>query len=172
MKSFAKNMLATGIAVILCTAASAQQSGYSDISISALSLNAAGALKKVPAKSDNTNPANHPVTITASDDILKCSITVSNATNAIAFGAKLIVVLPAEVTGVSLPSNATQFSERAGGSTSPGYIQFDLLVIYPNRPVTVEFTFNKSKNANKVSAFAFTPVPDANPANNYKDVTY
>src|ERR1035437_5872219 len=97
MKSFAKNMLATGIAVILCTAASAQQSGYSDISISALSLNAAGALKKVPAKTDNTNPANHPVTITASDDILKCIITVNNVSRTNAYGAKLIVVLPAKV---------------------------------------------------------------------------
>ena len=172
MKSFAKNMLATGIAVILCTAASAQQSGYSDISISALSLNAAGALKKVPAISDNTNPANHPVTITASDDILKCSITVSNATNVNAFGAKLIVVLPAGVTPGTLPSNATLIYERGIGLSGWGYIQFDLLVIHPNQNVTVEFTFTKSKYANKLSAFVFSSVPDLNPANNYKDVTY
>jgi hypothetical protein len=167
-------LLATGIAFIVYTAASAQQSGYSDIGISAISFNAAGPLKKVPAVGNNASPINHaPVIITASDELLKCSITVSNASNANAYGAKLIVVLPAEVTvpAGGLPSNATLVNER-GITASPGYIQFDLLIIYPNRDVTAEFTFYKSKNANKLSAFVFSSVPDANPANNFKDATY
>jgi hypothetical protein len=173
MKSIVKMALGMSILVILHskTIAQQQQPGNSDISISALSLNAAGALKKVPAKSDNTNPANHPVTITASDDILKCIITVNNVSSTNAYGAKLIVVLPAKVDVVTLPSNATKINER-GISAWPAYVQFDLSMIYPNQPITVEFTFIKSQLANKVSAFVFTTVPDGNPANNYKDVTY
>ena len=69
-----------------------------DISIGALSLSPAGPIKKVPVVSANANQASRPVTTTRSDDILKCSITISNTSAASAFGTKLIVVLPAGVT--------------------------------------------------------------------------
>jgi len=173
MKSFVKKISATCIAVILCQAVTAQQ-GYSDISISAISLNAAGAVKKIPVPGKSSNPADHPVTTVVADDILKCSVTVSNAGSANAFGAKLIIVLPAgaAVSAAILPVNATLVSERVATGGGPGYIQFDLKVIFSNQPVTVEFTFNKSAAANKLSAFVFCGVPDANATNNYKDVTY
>ena len=174
MKSFVKIIAATCIAAILCQALTAQQPGYSDISISAISLNAAGAVKKVPAVSKSSNPADRPVTTTISDDILKCSITVSNDGVANAYGAKLIIVLPAgaAVSAGTLPSNATLISDRVATGGGPGYIQFELTPIFSNQPITVEFTFNKSTNTNKLSAFVFCGVPDMNPANNYKDVTY
>jgi hypothetical protein len=175
MKSFVKKMLVAGTAVIMSMAAYAQQSVYSDITISAISLTAAGPLKKVPATTSSTNPANHaPVNIVASNDILKCSITVDNVSNANAYGAKLIVVLPAEasVPAGTLPSNATVISQRVATGGGPGYIEFDLTIVYPSRPVLVEFTFNKSTHVNKLSAFVVCGVPDVNPGNNYKEVTY
>jgi hypothetical protein len=171
MKSFAKNILATGMVAIVCTMAVAQPSGYPDISISALSLTAAGPVKKAPAISNNANSSNHPVTITASDNILKCSITVSNASNKGAFNVKLIVVLPAEVTLGTLPLSARVINER-GVSAWPGYIQFELFSMAANQDITLEFTFNKLATANKLSAFVFNSVPDANPVNNYKEITY
>lgn len=175
MKSFVKIIAATCIATIIhCLPVVAQQPAYSDISISAISLSAAGAVKKVPAISKSNNPADHPTTTTIADDILKCSITVSNGGGANAFGAKLIIVLPAgaSVSVAALPANATLVSERVATGGGPGYIQFDLQVIFSNQPVIVEFTFSKSPNINKLSAFVFCGVPDANAANNYKEVTY
>jgi hypothetical protein len=174
MKSFVKIIAITCIAVILCQALIAQQPVYSDISIGALSLNTSGAVKKISAVSKSNNPADHPVTISISDDILKCNITINNTGNANAFGAKLIIVLPAGaiVSVATLPLNATLVSERVATRGGPRYIQFDLKVIFSNQPVTVEFTFNKSTATNKLSAFVFCGVPDANAGNNYKDVAY
>ena len=174
MKLFVKIITAIGISVILCNTADAQPA-YSDISISAISLSAAGAVKKVPAVSKSNNPADRPVTTTIADDILKCSITISNVSSANAFGAKLIIVLPAGayVSVAALPSNATLVSDRlATTGGGPGYIQFDLKAIFSNQPITVEFTFNRAPAANKLSAFVFCGVPDTNTANNYKEATY
>lgn len=173
MKAFIKNLSATFVAVILYHVVIAQPA-YSDISISAMSLNAAGAVKKVPVVSKSNNPADHPVTTVISDDVLKCSITVSNVSSANAFGAKLFIVLPAgaSVPVATLPANATMISERVATGGGPGYIQFDLKVIFSNQPVTVEFTFNRATNNNKLSAFVVCGVPDTNAANNYKDITY
>jgi uncharacterized repeat protein (TIGR01451 family) len=173
MKSFVKNILAACLLVIFYTVAAAQPA-YSDISISAISLAAAGPIKKVPVISSSSNPANHPVALTASDDILKCTITVSNAGSANAFGAKLIIVLPAGATvpAGTLPSNATLVSDRVATGGGPGYIQFDLAVVFSNQPITVEFSFKKSGSVNKLSAFVICGVPDSNPANNYKEASY
>ena len=168
-------ILATAITVMISMTAYTQQSVYSDITISAISLTAAGSLKKVPVTVSSTNQANHaPVNIVASNDILKCSITVDNVSGANAYGAKLIVVLPAEATvpAGTLPSNATVMSQRVATGGGPGYIEFDLVVVYPGHPVTVEFTFNKSTLVNKLSAFVICGVPDTNPVNNYKEATY
>jgi hypothetical protein len=168
-------ILAIGIVVMMSMTAYAQQSLYSDITISAISMTAAGPLKKVPVTVSSTNQANHaPVNIITSNDILKCSITVDNVSGANAYGAKLIVVLPAEATvpAGTLPPNATVMSQRVATGGGPGYISFDLVIVYPGRPVTVEFTFNKSTLVNKLSAFVICGVPDANPVNNYKEATY
>jgi hypothetical protein len=175
MKPLVKNMLAGSVAVILFSIAVAQQPAYSDISINAMSLAAAGPSKKIPATTSTINQANHaPVNITTSNDVLKCSIAIDNVSGANAYGAKLIVVLPAEATvpAGGLPPNATVMSQRVASGGGPGYIEFDLSIIYPGRPVTVEFTFNKSPHANKLSAFVICAVPDANPLNNYKEATY
>jgi len=173
MRSLVKIIPATCIADILCLPVFAQPS-YSDISISAISLTAAGAVKKISAVSKSNNPADHPVTTVVSDDILKCSITVSNTSSTNAFGAKLFIVLPAgaSVSVPALPANATLISERVAIGGGPGYIQFDLKVIFSNQPVTVEFTFNRATANNKLSAFVVCGVPDTNAANNYKDITY
>ena len=175
MKSSIKIVLATSLAIFSFAVATAQQPGFSDISISTMSITAAGAIKKVPAKSDNSNPTGHaPVTTVASSDILKCSITVNNGSNAIAYGAKLLVLIPAgaNMTLGSLPSNAKLVSDPALTRNGSGYISIDLSVIYPNTPLTVEFTFGKSGIANRLSAFVYSIVPDANPDNNYKDAVY
>ena len=173
MKVFVKTITVIFIAVISCPAVIAQPA-YSDISIGAISLTAAGAAKKVPAINKSSNSSGHPVTIEVSDDILKCSITVNNSSTANAFGAKLFIVLPAgaSIPAGTLPANATLVSERVAIGGGPGYIAFDLRVIYSNQPVTVEFTFNKSPNINKLSAFVVCGVPDTNAANNYKEVVY
>jgi len=173
MKCFIKITLAAVIAIAACETAVAQPA-YSDISISAITLTAAGTAKKIPAVGKSITPADHPVTTTVSDDILKCRITVGNSSGANAFGAKLIVVLPAgaSVAVGTLPSNATLISERVAVGGGPGYIQFDLQAVFSNQSATVEFTFNRSPNINKLSAFVFCGVPDANAANNYKDISY
>ena len=173
MKSIVKMILVLSILVIFHSQAMAQQqAGNSDISINALSLNAVTTLKKVRTLGNTANPTSNPVAITpVSTDTLKCIITVNNVSNTNAYGAKLIVVLPAKADVITLPSNATKVNER-GISAWPAYVQFDLAVVFPNQVITVEFTFIKSQLANKVSAFVFTTVPDGNPANNYKDVAY
>jgi len=175
MKSFSYSMLATGIAVIMCMTAYVQQPVYSDITISAMSLTAAGALKEVSAVTSNIHLVNHtPVAGITSNDVMKCSITINNISGANAYGAKLIVVLPAEasVSSGTLPSNVTVISQRVATGGGAGYVEFNLLIIYPDRPVTVVFTFNKPDHTNKLSAFVICAVPDMNPANNYKDVAY
>ena len=70
------------------------------------------------------------------------------------------------------PLNATVMSQPVATGGGPGYIVFDLVIVYPGRPVTVEFDFNKSTLVNKLSAFVICGVPDANPVNNYKEATY
>lgn len=175
MKSFARNILTVSIALIICTVAAAQQSGPTDVSISTISIVAAGAVKKVPAVINNTNPANHaPVTITASDDILKCTITVHNGNGGgYTRETRLVVVLPVDVTIVSNPFNAivnkTGDQNRWG---MPGCLVFDLFVMSPGLDKTIEFTFTKSVQGNKVGAYVYSACPDPDPANNFKDVTY
>ncbi len=173
MKSIAKMVWGVSVLFILNISATAQQTGYSDINISALSLTAVTKSKKVPVLSNNANTTNHPVAITpVATDTLKCSITLNNAGNTTAYG-KLVVVLPAEVsvTYSSLPSNAKMVNER-GVTPWPGYVEIDYILISANQSATFEFTFIKSTLTNKVSAFVFSTVPDANPLNNYKNVSY
>ena len=159
--------------IIHDTAVAQQQSGTSDISITALTLTAIAKPQKVAALSKSENPANRPVTIKAvATDTLKCSITLSNMGNATAFG-KLVVVLPAmaDVIYASLPANGKVINER-GTSAWPGYVEFSQVLIGANQSATFEFTFKKSAVANNISAFAFSSVPDANAANNYKTAAY
>ncbi len=175
MKFFVKIICAAIVTIAAFQTVAAQQPVvYSDISITAITLNAAGVTKKVPAVSKSITPADHPVTTTASDDILKCRITVSNSSVSNAFAVKLIIILPAgaSVAPGTLPSNATLISERVAIGGGPGYIQFDLQAVFSNQLTTVEFTFNKSPNVNKLSAFVFCGVPDANTTNNYKEAVY
>lgn len=174
MKFFVKNILTIGSVLIASAAASAQpQAGPSDISITAISLTAAGQLKKVPAISNNTNPANRPVNVVASDDILKCAITVHNGNGGRTRQTTLVVSLPVDVTIVSNPSNAvvnkTGDQNRSG---MPGCLVFDLFNMSPGVDISVEFTFTKSAQGNKVGAFVYSACPDPDPANNYKDATY
>ena len=174
MKSFAKNILAASIALIAVAAASAQgQSGPSDLSISAITLTAAGPLKKVPVVGSNTSPTNHaPVTITASDDILKCTITVHNDGGYTRL-TTLVVVLPVDVTIVSNPFSAivnkTGDQNRWG---MPGCLVFDLFVMSSGLDKTVEFSFTKSVHGNKVGAYVYSACPDPEPANNFKNASH
>jgi hypothetical protein len=167
-----KKLLFSCIYLLLYVTVTAQPV-YSDISISAMSVTAAGPLQKTSGISNSIN--NHSTVVTAaSADILKCSVTVNNVSSANAFGAKLIVVLPAEVTipAGSLPSNGTLVSERVATGGGPAYIEFNLQAVFANQPVTVEFKFNKSKYINKLSAFVVSGVPDTNASNNYKDAAF
>lgn len=173
MKSFARNILTAGIALIAGIAASSQgQSGPSDLSISAISLTAAGPLKKVPVVSNSTNPTNHPVTITASDDILKCTIIVHNDGGYTRL-TTLVVVLPVDVTIVSNPFpaivNKTGDQNRWG---MPGCLVFDLFVMSSGLDKTVEFSFTKSTHGNKVGAYVYSACPDPEPANNFKNASH
>jgi Domain of unknown function DUF11 len=174
MKSFTKNILATGMAIIAYTFAFAQQGATtSDISITSISLSAAGPVKKTAAVSNNTNPGNRPVTLTPSDDILKCTITVHNDNSGQTRMTTLVVTLPVDVTIVSNPFNAvvskTGDQKRWG---MPGCMVFDLFNMSPGSDKTIEFTFTKSVNGNKVGAYVYSACPDPDPTNNYKNASY
>lgn len=174
MKSFAKNILTISIALIAGAAASAQpQATPSDISITAISLSAAGPVKKTAAVSNNANSGNRPVTMTTSDDILKCTITVHNDNSGQTRMTTLVVTLPIDVTIVSNPFNAivnkTGDQNRWG---MPGCLVFDLFNMSPGLDKTVEFTFTKSVNGNKVGAYVYSACPDPDPANNFRNTTY
>jgi hypothetical protein len=174
MKSFTKNILTISIALMAGAVAFAQpQASPSDISITAISLTPAGQPKKIPAVSNNANPGNRPVTITASDDILKCTITVHNGTGGNTRLTTLVVTLPIDVTIVSNPSNAivnkTGDQNRWG---MPGSLVFDLFNMSPGSDITIEFTFTKSTQGNKIGTYVYSACPDPNPANNYKDAVY
>lgn len=172
MKYFIKNMLATSVAVIFYIAASAQQFVASDISVTGLSLTAAGPVKKTPAISDNNNPMNRAITLTTSNDILKCSITVHNGSG-FTRQTTLVVQLPLDVSIVSNPSNAivnnTAVQNRGG---TPGSVVFDLFNLSPNSDISVEFSFTKSTSGNKIGAYVYSACPDPDPSNNYKTATY
>jgi hypothetical protein len=135
MKYFVKIICAAFITISGFETVAAQQPVvYSDISISAITLTAAGTTKKVPAVSKSITPADHPVTTTVSDDLLKCRITVSNSSVSNAFAAKLIIILPAgaSIATATLPLNAILVSERVAIGGGPGYIQFDLQAVFSN----------------------------------------
>jgi hypothetical protein len=103
---------------------------------------------------------------------MKCSITIHNENDDDAWGTKMVVVLPVEVTVISMPPNATP--DKAVTSTQPfaGHIVFDLGHLTVGQNVTVEFVFSKSKYVNKLGAFVYSDSPDPDPSNNYKDATY
>jgi len=174
MKSHLKYVITTCFAFVFYVVGQAQ-SLYSDLTITSMSLSAAGPQKKVAAVTKSINQPNQkPVNIEISNDILKCTITVDNISTANAYGAKLIVMIPTEAAlpSGSLPSNATVVSQRVSTGWGPGYIEFDLTIVYPGRPVTVEFTFVRSTHGNKLSAYVMCGVPDLNPQNNYKEASY
>ena len=174
MKSIIKIITGLSLFLAMYTPAISQQSGYADISISSLTLGSIYRATKVVTVSQNATTVGKPMkTTNVPTDTLKCSITLTNSSNRTAITGKLVVVLPAEVTVVpsSLSNNAKQVNER-GVMPWPGYVEFDYLFLGPNQQMTLEFTFQKSPLSNKVSAFVFTSIPDANPFNNYKEATY
>jgi hypothetical protein len=169
-----RNTLAISIALIVCATASAQQGATtSDISITSISLSAAGPLKKTLAVSNNANSGNRPVTMTASDDILKCAITVHNDNSGNTRLTTLVITLPVDVTIVSNPFNAvvskTGDQNRWG---MPGCLVFDLFNMSPGSDKTIEFTFTKSTQGNKVGAYVYSACPDPDPVNNFKNASY
>jgi len=140
-----------------------------DVSISSVSITPI--LKKSPRP---TNTINQPPTtvVQATDETLKCTITVHNENDDDARATMLLVLLPVEVSVVSMPSNATLDPSVNASQPFAGYISFNLGQMAVQQNITVEFTFTKSKYGNKVGAYAFSDSPDPNPANNHKDATY
>ncbi len=156
--------------ILLANCGVAQARWQADVSVTTLSISAAS-LKKVSRPTDNINRPTQKV-VEATDDNLKCSITIHNENDDDAWGTMMLVVLPVEVTVVSMPANAMLDKSVTATQTFAGYITFNIGHMAVGQNVTVEFTFTKSKYGNKVGAYAYSDSPDPNPANNYKDAIY
>jgi Domain of unknown function DUF11 len=141
-----------------------------DVSVTSVTI-APASLKKVTQGTDNINRPEKKV-VQAVDDNLKCTITIHNENDDDAWGTMMVVVLPVEVSVVSMPSNATLDPSVTATQTFAGHIIFNIGHMAVQQNITVEFTFTKSKYGNKVGAYAYSDSPDPNPANNYKDATY
>ena len=150
--------------LLISIAGLAQARWQADVSIT--SVNIVPAIRKARPQEIVKTPE------TKTSDNLKCTITVHNENDDDARGTMLLVVLPVEVSVVSLPSNATLPSSVTTSQPFAGYILFNLGQMAVQQNITLEFTFTKSKYGNKVGAYAYSESPDPNPANNYKDATY
>ena len=173
-KTFILPIAAIFLLILLCNRASAQARFQSDVSISTITVVAAPVGKQPPKLSSNvaTSPkAPAQQSPLALDANLKCTIVVHNENDDDAHAAMLLVILPVEVSIISVPANCTVY--KAGG-TSPlaAYLVFNLGNMAVQQNITLEFTFTKSQFGNKVGAYAYSASPDPNPANNYKDVVY
>ena len=157
-------MLLIIIFLLISTAGFTQARWQADVSI--LSVNIAPVIRKARPQENVKTPD------TKTDDNLKCTITVHNENDDDARGTMLLVILPVEVSVVSLPSNAALDPSVTSTQPFAGYILFNLGQMAVQQNITVEFTFTKSKYGNKVGAYAYSDSPDPNPANNYKDATY
>jgi len=167
--AFCTKLLAGILMLFIATNGFAQARAQADVNITTVTLTAVTARATT---SGGLGTREQPLKVVAPPENLKCAVTVHSYWDDDANQAKLIVVLPVEVSIVSMPSNATAY--KAGG-TSPwtGYLVFNLGDMAVQQSITVEFTFTKSTTGNnKVSAFAYSATPDPNPANNYKDATY
>jgi len=164
-------MIALSIILLCLTTKSFSQARWqADVSITSVTI-APASIKKVPRPTDNINKPTEKV-VQAVDDNLKCTITIHNENDDDAWGTMMVVVLPVEVSVVSMPSNATLDPSVTTAQPFAGYITFNLGHMAVQQNITVEFTFTKSKYGNKVGAYAYSLSPDPNPANNYKDATY
>ena len=148
----------------------AQARWQADVSVSNVSISAAS-LKKVSRPTNNINKPKQ-IIVEAADDNLKCSITIHNENDDDAWGTMMVVVLPVEVSVVSMPSNATLDPSVSATQSFAGHIIFNIGHMTVGQNVTVEFAFTKSKYGNKVGAYAYSDSPDPNPTNNYKDASY
>jgi hypothetical protein len=149
----------------------AQARWQADVSVTSVSIAPIQSLKKVSRGTDNINRPTEKV-VQAADDNLKCTITIHNENDDDAWGTMMVVVLPVEVSVVTLPSNAT--IDKAVTATQPfaGHVIFNIGHMAVGQNISVEFTITKSKYGNKVGAYAYSDSPDPNPANNYKDASY
>ncbi|MEP6676233.1 MAG: hypothetical protein ABJA78_13810 [Ferruginibacter sp.] len=157
-------------AAMISVAAVAQARWQADVSITSVTITP-GAVKKLTKPTDNINKPTEK-TVQAVDDNLKCSITIHNENDDDAQGTMMVVVLPVEVSVVTMPSNAKLDPSVTAAQPFAGYITFNLGHMAVQQNITVEFTFTKSKYGNKVGAYAYSLSPDPNPVNNYKDATY
>ena len=171
-----KKILCTFVSLAITISVLAQARAQADVSITSVAITA---VKPGRPSATISNPSTPTIsqpgtktTLTTISDILKCSITVFSYNDDDASQAKLVVVLPVEVSVVSSPANATVFKGSGGTSPFAGYIVFNLGDMAVNQSITVEFTFTKSQYGNKVGGYAYSATPDPNPANNYKDATY
>jgi hypothetical protein len=130
----------------------AQARWQADVSVTAVTITA-NTLKKIPRSTDVISKPQEKV-VQAVDDNLKCSITIHNENDDDARATMLVVVLPVEVTVVSMPSNAKLDPSVTATQTFAGHIIFNIGQMAVGQNVTVEFMFTKSKYGNKVGAYA------------------
>ena len=168
VKQFAMAILTI---MFLSTTGYSQARWQADVSVTSVTITPVPIIKKVTKPRENIQVPEQKITQTAGEN-LKCSVTIHNENDDDARGTVLVVVLPVEVSIISIPANATV--DPSVNSTQPyaGYITFNIGQMAVQQNVTVEFTISKSKYGNKVGAYAYSLSPDPNPANNYKDATY
>ncbi|MDP4264181.1 MAG: hypothetical protein Q8941_16755 [Bacteroidota bacterium] len=153
--------------------AAAQERWQADVSVTSVTLGNATITKQPPILNNPKIPAatNSSTTTPATSSNLKCSITVHNENDDDAYGTTLVVVLPVEVSVISMSPGGTTHTASTGNQYI-AYITFDLGHMTVGQNSTVEVIFTKSKYTNKVGAFAYSGSPDPNPTNNYKDTTF
>ena len=149
----------------------AQARWQADVSIASVAIVSSPNLKKTSRGTDNINKPQQKV-VQAGEENLKCAITIHNENDDDAWGTMMVVVLPVEVTVISLPANAALDKSVTATQPVAGHIIFNIGHMTVGQNVTVEFTMTKSKYGNKVGAYAYSDSPDPNPANNYKDAVY
>jgi hypothetical protein len=144
---------------------SSQLQSQADLSITSVTI-AEDIAKREGSKSDaNTSFGN-----------LKCTITIHNGSGGQARQIKIAVILPVDITVVSVVSDPNIFTEYRSGNGNrggwPGSLLLDLHNLAVGGDKIIEITFTRSAHGNKIGAYVFSGCPDPDPANNYKETTY
>ena len=163
--SLLKKGLCLGSFLMICLFASSQLQMQADLSITSISI-VEDIAKKEGSKSDaNTTFGN-----------LKCTIIIHNGNGGFARQIKMVIVLPVDITVISVASDPGIYTEYRSGNGNrggwPGSLLFDLHNLAVGGDKIIEITFTRSAYGNKVGAYVFSGCPDPNPANNYKDASY
>ncbi len=125
-----------------------QARSQADVNITAVTITAAKLSRPTTIGELSPSRDQPGVKIVPGTENLRCAVTVHSYWDDDANDVMLVVVVPVEVTIVSLPVNATVYKAGGGTSAWAGYIVFSLGNMAVQQSITVEFTFTKSPTGN------------------------